>query len=93
MGRRKKIKDAISLRAQEDAHKKLAEDPDVDVGEHTREYWRKGSFRYHQQLEEIIEKAQLPRTYIGEIEQKGKQEGEKLYRKRKQKLKNQKERK
>ncbi len=38
MGRKKKMKASISLKAQEDAHKKLADDPEINVGEHTREY-------------------------------------------------------
>ncbi len=91
-GRKKKIKDAISLKAQGDAHEKLAEDPDVDVGEHTKKYWKKEAVEYHHQLEKIIERAQFPQIYIEEIEQKGKERGEKLYQKKKEKVKNQKQR-
>jgi len=87
MGRKRKVKDAISLKAQEEAHKKIAGDPDVNVGEHTREYWRKEAAGYHRQLEDIIEKAMLPETYLEEIEKKGREEAEKIYRKKKQGLK------
>lgn len=86
MDRKKKIKDAISLKAQEEAHKKLANNGDVDVKEHTREYWRKEAIGYHRQLEEIIEKARFPQKYIEEIERKGKEEAERLYQKKKQKI-------
>lgn len=41
MSRKKKMQATVSLKAQEYAHKKIADDPDVNVGEHTREYWKK----------------------------------------------------
>ncbi len=87
MDRKRRMKDAISLKAQEDAHKKLADDPDVNVKEHTREYWKKEAIGYHRQLEGIIEKARFPDSYIKELEEEGKRKGEQLYQKRKRDLK------
>lgn len=86
MGRKKSMKAAISLKAQEYAHKKLADDPDVNVGEHTRDYWRKEANGYRRQLDERIEKAMFPQKDIEEIDRKGREEAERLFRKKMEKI-------
>jgi hypothetical protein len=92
MSKKKKLKAAISLKAQEYAHKKIADDPDVKVGEHTREYWKKEGNGYLQQAKERIEKSMFTQEEIEEVDRKGKEEAERLYQKKKEKIGKQKER-
>jgi hypothetical protein len=86
MSRKKKMIGAISLKAQEHAHKKIADDPGVNVGDHTREYWKKEANGYGRQAAEKIEKAMFTQREIEEIDRKGKEEAERLYQKKKEKI-------
>jgi len=54
MKRKKKMKDAVSLKAQAVAHEKLAENGDIEVKEETRTYWRNEATGYQRELDEII---------------------------------------
>jgi predicted metal-dependent phosphoesterase TrpH len=86
MGRKKKINDAVSLKAQEEVHSRLSEDSEIKTKNHTKEYWQKEATQYHKQLEEIIKKARFPESYLKEIEEEGKKRGQQLYEKRKKEL-------
>lgn len=86
MKRKKKIKDAVSLKTQSIAHEKLSQDNEIEVKEETREYWKKEATHYQQQLDEIIDKAGFPDAYIQKIGEEARERGNRLYKKRKQEL-------
>jgi dissimilatory sulfite reductase (desulfoviridin) alpha/beta subunit len=86
MKRKSKIKDAVSLKAQAIVHDKLSEDADVDVSEHTKDYWKKEALKYRQQMEDIIRKAGFPESYLEEIDRQAREKGRRLYLKKKKEL-------
>lgn len=86
MGRKKKLKDVASLMVQSKAHSMLADDRDVDVKSHTRKFWRRESTRYQEQIDEIIDKARFPESYLHELEYESQKKAQKIYLKKKKEI-------